>query len=133
MRTLQQLRDRLIALKLEKSQNISDLAEINAKLSGSSKLSADKFKELSMERSDLVADNAEIDSEISELNTRIFGAEGAERERTQKVEAIRFLAGSLIAAGHDPEESIKEAFDLEHMIQSRIPAVIIPDLPKRHQ
>lgn len=131
MASIQQLRDRALALKIEKADNVADIADINRQIEGT-KLPSDEFKKLNAERSELAADNAEIEAELSQINARILGAEQAERERIRQADAIRTLVAALILknGSHHPFDSIvKTAFDIEAKIQAAIPPVEIKDLP----
>ncbi len=131
MPSIQQLRDRALALKIEKADNVADIADLNRQIDSKNVRSQD-LEKIKTERAELAADNAEIEAELSQINARVLGAEHAERERIRQTDAIRTLVAALLMrnGAHHPFDSIvKTAHDIEAKIQASIPPVEIKDIP----
>ncbi len=129
MTTVQKLRDRVIALKIEKADNAADLSEINGRLKG--RLAPAELRRARSLRDQLAADQADIDGELSQLNARILAAVDLERARDLKLHGIRTIAAAIAASRPDVPMPIVvlQALTLEDELQRAVPPVEIPDLP----
>ena len=135
MTTIQKLRNRLTALKIEKADIVAELQELNPEItrlanSGNSKA---RLAELSRKRGELASDQTSVDAEILQVNARLMGAEIQERHRDQHVAGVRAFACAIISRGNQlppSSEVISLAIDLEAALQEAIPAVENPDLPR---
>lgn len=130
MLNLQQIRERILALKIDKSDNSAELAELNARMK--SQLPRGEFRQLNARRTELASDQADIDGELAQLNARILVAEHQETVRAHHVNAVRNIVCAMLpCVPHTTpaSEIIAKAMEIEAALQATIPPVTVPDLP----
>jgi septal ring factor EnvC (AmiA/AmiB activator) len=128
MTNLQELRERLIALKIERTDTSAELTELNSRLK--TRLPQPEFRKLERRRSELASDGATIDGEISKLNARILAAGDLERAREHRLNNLRTIAASITANRPDVPAPmvVLLAMTLEEELQRAVPPVEVADL-----
>lgn len=126
---LQEIRERIVALKIERTDTSAELTEINSRLKH--KRPGEEFVKLEADRTELAADAAAIDGELAQLNSRLAAANDLERDRHLRLAGVRAFACAIASAhpGLRPDAVITHAIALEEELQKTIPEVTLPALP----